>query len=544
MVCHNAASLNTPAVSGGLALDSYAALQKGVVLPGKAHALYTPGKIGGSELLRRLTTSSPIQLMPRGGPPLPPAQVLLFKRWIEAGAPAGKLTSEASVSTAQPDALPMPANPGAEELFFLTQIKPPSDLLDKKSSKDSVLSFALKVGPLSPITALAYSPDGTRLAVGGYRAVTLWDTVQGKPLACRTHLAGQVQSLAFRPDGALLAVAGGVAGGAGETRVFDATTLAPVGAALTGHADVVYQVCWSSDGKRLATAGQDKTARLWEWPSGKALKVFRDHSDAVMCVCLTADGKFLYTASQDHNVRRFDTATGQTLQTFSGSAEAVTALAVSPDGNGVVSSGPEQRLRWWNLSSGETSRYSDGSAGPVNALTFSKDGKLLASVAADRAVRLWDAGNGGQQRALEGAGDWLYAVAISPDGKFAAGAGADGVVRLWETATGRLRLSLLAWPPTEKTAGSASAEAAPTAWAVLTPEGFFDTASGWTARVRLTLAGAPIPTPRRADFLTALRQPQNVQNAWHGAPMKAAELPALPKPPIVPAGKRAAGAKK
>jgi WD40 repeat protein len=416
----------------------------------------------------------------------------------------------------------MPANPGAQDVQLNTRIKPTPDLVRKDTPKDAALTFALKVGPMPPVTALAYSPDGKRLAVGGYRAVMLWDTTTGQPVACLTGLSGQITSLAFRPDGTQLAVAGGAASVSGEARVYDAKTFAPVGPALTGHTDVIYSIAWNAEGSRLATASHDKTARLWEWPSGKELKAFKDHSDAVTRVCFAPDGKSIYTASQDHNVRRFDTSTAQVLRTFSGHEQGVTALAVSPDGKHVVSSGPEPRLRWWNLDSGETARNSDGHSDAVNDIVFSKDGKFLASASADRTIRLWDVG-GGQKRELDGAGDWLYAVALSPDGKFAAGAGADGIVRLWETANGRLRLSLISWPPSGK---SPAME-----WVALTPEGYYDASPAWAARLRPLLAGQTISAPRLAAFFPTLRSPESVVKSWQGAALDPAQIPAPPQTP-------------
>jgi len=520
VVCHNQSMVSNVMASGGLALDSYAALRKGVLTKTGARPILAPSKSDASELIKRLMATSPTRMMPKGGPPLPPAQINLFKRWIDAGAPAGALEKETPAGQPSLAALPMPANLGELEVRLATHIKPTPDLIQKDTPKDAALAFALKVGPLAKVTALAFSPDGKRLAVGSYRSVLFWDTTTGKPAAWLTRLPGPVESLAFRPDGTLLAVAGGFPALAGEVRVYDAKTLRPVGPALTGHADVVYSVAWSPDGARLATASHDKSARVWEWPSGKESKAFRDAADPVTRVCFAPDGKSLYTASLDHNVRRYDLNTGQVIRTFSGHNEGVLALALSPDGKNLVSSGTEPNLRWWNPESGDTTRNSGGHQEAVNEIVFSKDGKFLASASADRTVRLWDAGNGGEQRALEGAGDWLYTVAISPDGKWVAGAGGDGITRLWEAATGRLRLSLLAWPP----AGKSPAPE----WAAITPEGYYDASPAWAARLRPLLAGKPVTAPRVVDFLPTLHQPANVLKSWQGATLEPAKLPEPP----------------
>ena len=238
----------------------------------------------------------------------------------------------------------MPAPSGVQSVSFTTLLKATPDLVSKPTPKDLAVAFALKVGPVPGITSLAYSPDGAILAIGGYRAVTLWSTKTGQPAACITHLDGAVQALAFRPDGAQMAIAGGRAGASGDVRVVDAKTLSVVGTPLKGHTEVVLSVAWNSDGTRIATGSQDKTARIWEWPTGKELKSFKDHGDAVTCVCFSPDGKSLYTASMDHSLRMFDVVKGTLTRTFTGHNDAVTAMAIDADGKRLISSDIEAYL--------------------------------------------------------------------------------------------------------------------------------------------------------------------------------------------------------
>src|SRR5580658_9962309 len=89
VVCHNAESLSNLATSGGLDLSSYEGLKRGIVSKGVAASIISGGKAPGGSLIERLSTTSPTRMMPRGGPPLPPEQIALFKKWIAAGAPAG-----------------------------------------------------------------------------------------------------------------------------------------------------------------------------------------------------------------------------------------------------------------------------------------------------------------------------------------------------------------------------------------------------------------------------------------------------------------------
>src|SRR5579883_3421503 len=108
VVCHNRSALSDPSISGGLALDSYAAIRTGVV--GKAaHPVLAAGHSAESDLIKRLSTTSPTTMMPRGGPPLPAAQIALFRRWIDAVAPAGAGAETTAPAPAAP--APMPSDP-------------------------------------------------------------------------------------------------------------------------------------------------------------------------------------------------------------------------------------------------------------------------------------------------------------------------------------------------------------------------------------------------------------------------------------------------
>jgi len=514
VVCHSSGNASNPAVSGGLALDSYAAIKQGAA-GRKTDLVLTAGKSADSTLYKRLVATSLSKLMPKGGPALPVTQIELIKRWIDSGAPEGSATKEPAAAKASPESLPMPANRTAIDVSVPTRIQLPVGVLGKGKAGPGV---SLKVGPLPPVAALACSPDGKRLAIGAYRAVAIWDTATGRPVTCITHFSGAVLALSFRPDGNLLAVGTGVPGASGEVRVFDTKGWSEAGKPLGGHADVVASVCWSADGTRIASGSQDKSAHVWEWPSEKELRVFKDHSDGVSGVCFSPDGKSLYTASLDHNARRFDIEKGGLIRLFTGHNDAITALAISPDGKRLVTAGGEPNVRWWNVETGDTTNNNGGHGGAVAELTFAKDGTLLVSASADKTLRLWDGANTQQKRALEGSSDWLFAAAITPDDRLAFGAGADGVVRAWETGTGRLRLSLIFWPPAKD--GSAFD------WIVITPEGFYDGSAGWTGKLRLDSGVKPADVQKFQGQLRSLIQPQNVLKAWQGTSLDPAKAEA------------------
>ena len=72
---------------------------------------------------------------------------------------------------------------------------------------------------------------------------------------------------------------------------------------MEAHVKGAHAVAWSSDGRRIASAGMDRTVALWDADSGHELHRFAGHTDAVYDVAFPPDGRFLVSGSRDKTVR-------------------------------------------------------------------------------------------------------------------------------------------------------------------------------------------------------------------------------------------------
>jgi hypothetical protein len=487
-VCHNAKNLKEDDVSGGLALDSFDA-----ILKGKFGRVVRTGKSGESLMVKMITASDASRRMPKDAPALPNETITLIRRWIDSGAKEGaKIEAPApAVASAQSK------RTRKLDVILHTEAVPPKGLLG--TLNPGKLELALKVGPLAPVVAVAFSPDGKWLAAGSYGRVTVWELPSARPVKVLTNVLGAVNDLRFSPDGRLLAAAGGQPSAKGDLRLYQVADWKLL-AVLGGHGDVVFSVAFSSNGKYLASASFDKTIKLWDLPTRKLERTFHHHSDIVYCVAFSPDSKWLASAGKDHSVKIVDAITGKSRFTFSGMDQDVLAVAVSPDGKSIVSAGLEPGLHWWNAQNGEQVRVQNGHGIAVHELCFSKDGIRVISAGADQTVRIWNGASGALERTMN-AGSVVYAVAVSPDGKWIASGSFDGLVRLWDANSGR-QLATLFDLPTDKLD-----------WLALTPEGFESSSPGLVDLAQWRMSGQTV----KDDLIwKALQKPDLVAKSIRG----------------------------
>ncbi len=324
-------------------------------------------------------------------------------------------------------------------------------LLNRRTEVKAPESYPIAV----PITALAFSPDGTAIVASGYHELTLWKTADGALAARIPGLPERTYDIAYSPDGKWMATASGDPGQFGLATLWKAN---PDGTAervrdLVESGDSVYAVAFSPDNTLVATAGADRAIRIFKVESGEATATIEDHADWVFDLAFSPDGTRLASASRDKTSKVFDVAKAEALVTFPGHAETVYSVAFAPDSKLVATGGADKQVRIWNPDEdGKAVRNIGGFGADVFQVHYSPEGPSLIAGGADTNIQVINPSDGKVKQTLKGHTDWVYALALSPDGKTLASGSWDGQVRLWNLADGTPAATILAAPglkPTE-----------------------------------------------------------------------------------------------
>jgi WD40 repeat protein len=249
--------------------------------------------------------------------------------------------------------------------------------------------------------------------------------------------AAAVRSTAFSRDSRRVVTASND----GTARLWD-TDSGKTLVTLQGHTAAVWSAAFSVDGTRVVTASNDNTARLWDAGSGIPLIILRGHTAAVWSAVFSQDDMRVVTASADCTARLWNASSGEPLVTLEGHTASVWCAALSQDGTRVITTSRDNTARLWNAASGQLLFVLEGHTDDVLAATFSADGARVITASGDHTARLWDAASGEPLFTLEGHTALVLSAAFNQDGTRVVTASADGTGRLWDTASGKTKLTL------------------------------------------------------------------------------------------------------
>lgn len=364
-----------------------------------------PGAAEESELFRRLVTADVGERMPADNDPLPEEAIGLFRKWIDAGASSEGIDAEASLDAI----LPPPRHPDAPDSYAVTM----------------------------PITALAFSPDGSELIVGGYHEVLVWELESGELRRRLGNVGQRIFAIAFPPvpdgsgdatgDGHTLVVAAGTPGVRGEVRLIDYDT-GEIRGVVARSADVATAIAFRPGTRQLAVGSADQKIRVVDLESMVTIREIISHADGVTAVAWNSDGSRLASASRDRTVKLFDADEGQLISSYRGHGGAVRGVAFTADGTHLLSVDETGQFHRWGIEDAKVTHRAD-LGGEALRMSLTSQGLLVAL--ADRRLVIVDPGDLQIRKSLGPAGDWPLSAAEHPQGdRFAVG-GFDGEVSIW-----------------------------------------------------------------------------------------------------------------
>ena len=302
---------------------------------------------------------------------------------------------------------------------------------------------AIAATPEVPAAATAAAPQPTLAPASlGPRAITLQNAAQITSTSSFTN--PEIGPVAFSPDGTTLAV-----GVSSVIQLRNAATLEPFSPPrqLQGHTGRLFTLAYSPDGTLLASGAIDENAvRIWSTADGRQVRTLADHRGWVRAVAFSPDGTLLASGSFDHTVKLWNVDTGALLHTLSGHSDFISTVAFSPDSARLATSSADGKVLLWDVASGSqlssfafepAPNLATGAPLWATGLAFSGDGKILAIGSEDGSIVLVDAATGKGARALMGHTGIVVSrgLLFAPDGKTLASASFDGSIRLWDTTS-------------------------------------------------------------------------------------------------------------
>lgn len=334
----------------------------------------------------------------------------------------------------------------------------------------SVTSSSLKLS-LHVISALAWSPDGSRLAAANKHEIHVyawppeeyeftfederliplrtwplaglqsaadaesddegyydWSRVSTVPV---NRIKIESLAIAWSSDSVHLAVAGEAL--KSEMFILNTNTEeAPV--PYEGQKSPLLALSWSPEGQFLAVGGNEHIVQVKEVQTQRTI-FNKIHAGSVTALAWSPDGKYLASASSDGMVHVWEVRSGQEICTYQGHSEYVHDILWATDGRYIISCGEDHTIQVWDAKSARKLRSLETHTNSVQRIAFLDQARLLVSLSRNGTVRMWETENWAEKEVFKTTFDLLFQnfdVAFHPSGACLAKPTSVGIVTMYE----------------------------------------------------------------------------------------------------------------
>lgn len=269
---------------------------------------------------------------------------------------------------------------------------------------------------------------------------------------------------------------------------------------LKGHKSCINAICSTPDGKRIVSASDDTTVKVWDIETGNLENTLAGHTSGVRATAITPDSRYVLSGSDDYTIRAWNLKSARLERTLkagdierkalaitpnggkviSGSSNlfynsnctleiwdwkggevecaltagtqesSASAVAITPDGKHIISGSGNRlditdcTLKVWDIKARNLKYILTGHEDKVNAVTVTPDGKKAVSASDDYTLKIWDLENGNLEKTLVGHNCEVKGIAVTSDCKHAISVSCDKTIRIWNISTGSLKRTLMA----------------------------------------------------------------------------------------------------
>ncbi len=323
--------------------------------------------------------------------------------------------------------------------------------------------------PTKDVESIAYSHDGSTLAVGSEDEIVIWDLETSTRKLTLTG-EGTFFYLMFSPDGDNIvarsfSTQNEIAIYMWNIKSAEKNNYKPIHI-IEDHNHEVFSIAFNPDGKTLVSTHNLEKMKLWDVLNGQLKAISNGYKlqTQIHSVAISPNAELIsglsVISAKSYNVPAilfWDAVTGEYLSSLNGHDEKISnsrpygyggGIAFSSDGKTLVSGSIDGTVRLWDMkiakgkATGKLKTTLKGHTDSVLCIDMSPDGRIIASGSSDKTVHLWDVRNRKVIAKLEGHLEEILSVAFSPNGSTLATGSREGAIHLWDSTTGKHKSSL------------------------------------------------------------------------------------------------------